>query len=354
MPVEASTATDARRLVTVERIAHIEPIADADAIEAAHVRGWTVVVKKGQFIVGDPVVYIEVDAALPIADHRFAFLAARGTKIVDGQPVHVLKTARLRGVYSQGIVFPLAGFPEFVDTDEGTSLDAIIGVARWEPPAPPGLAALGPFPSFLHKTDAERVQTLDDDTWAHIQSDRASWRPTEKVDGTSLTAWRTSDGVLHVASRNWELDPATANVYWEIAEVSGISDQLEIGQWVQGEVVGPAVQGNPLRLDKLQLVTFGFGTYDPATPSIVTTMRAPMGDWPDWVEQQSAPVYDLALPATIAEAVAQVETVKSLLAPSRDAEGVVWTHAMGASVAGLEDRAVWKSISARYLTKNGG
>ncbi len=77
---------DARQLVTVETIASLRPILDADAIEAATVRGWTVVVKNGQFTVGDPVVYIEVDVALPIDDERFAFLAARGTKDFGGRP----------------------------------------------------------------------------------------------------------------------------------------------------------------------------------------------------------------------------------------------------------------------------
>ncbi|MFT4286084.1 hypothetical protein [Nocardioides sp.] len=174
MTTEVPAEADARRLVTVETIAGIDAIPDADAIEAAHVRGWTVVVKKGQFTVGDRVVYIEVDAALPISDERFAFLAARGTKNLDGTPVHVLKTARLRGVYSQGIVFPFSDFPELAEAADGESLDARIAVTKWEPPAPPGMAAIGPFPAFLQKTDAERVQNLDDNTWAVIQADAAA------------------------------------------------------------------------------------------------------------------------------------------------------------------------------------
>lgn len=351
---EPMEGADTRRLVTIETIAGIDSIPDAEAIEAAHVRGWIVVVKKGQFSVGDRVVYIEVDAALPIADERFAFLAARGTKVVDGVDVHVLKTARLRGVYSQGIVFALADFPEFAQAAEDGSLDALIGVAKWEPPPPVGMAALGPFPAFLQKTDAERVQNIDGDTWAAIQSDRSLWRATEKIDGTSLTAWRTPGGVLHVAGRNWELDPATTNVYWDAVAGSGIAERLEVGQWMQGEIAGASVQGNPLKLDAVRVVAFGFGTFDPDSPSIVTTSRTPMEMWPDWIASLAAPVYDFALPVTVREAIDQVETLKSLLSPGRDAEGVVWTHIDGSGVPGLGNRAVWKSISARYLTKHGG
>lgn len=354
MNVEASTETYRRRLVTVETVSGIEAIADADAIELARVRGWSVVVKKGQFSVGDRVVYIEVDAALPTADPRFAFLAARGTKVLAGERVHVLRTARLRGVYSQGIIFPLADFPEFADPVGGDELDALIGVVKWEPPAPPGMAVLGPFPTFLQKTDAERVQNLDEETWAAIQAQSESWRPTEKVDGASMTAWRTCDGVLHVAGRNWELDPATSNVYWDAVAASALAEGLDAGEWLQGEVAGPGVQGNPLKLAKLQVVAFGFGGFDVASPSMATTSRAPLDAWPEWVQELGAPVYDIGFLATIREAIEQTASLKSLLSPGHDAEGIVWTHADGTRFTGLAGRHVWKSISARYLTKHGG
>ena len=83
------------------------------------------------------------------------------------------------------------------------------------------------------------VQNLGGATWRSIQADAASWRPTEKVDGASLTVWRTRDGVLHVAGRNWELDPATSNIYWQAVALSKIGERLEVGQWLQGEVAGP-------------------------------------------------------------------------------------------------------------------
>ncbi len=114
------------------------------------------------------------------------------------------------------------------------------------------------------------------------------------------------------------------------------------------------MQGNPLKLEVLRVVVFGFGTFDAASPSIIATARAWMDAWPDWATELGAPVYDFGLPATIREAIEQVETLKSLLVPGRDAEGVVWTDLDGTNLAGLGDRPVWKSISARYLTKHGG
>ncbi len=350
----ADPGVDVRRLVTVEAISEIRPIAGADAIETAQVRGWSVVVKKGEFAIGDRVVYIEVDAALPMSDQRFAFLAARGTKTLDGDTVHVLKTARLRGVYSQGIIFALADFPELTTADQGADLDVVIGVRLWEAPSPPGMAALGAFPAFLQKTDAPRVQNLDDTTWASIRSSAASWCATEKIDGMSLTAWRTGDGSLHVAGRNWELDPAAAHLHGQVLAAAKVADLLQEGEWVQGEVAGPGAQGNPLGLDEPRLVVFGFGTFEADAPALGTTVRTPLSAWPSWVTALAAPTYDLAVPPTVREAIDQVESLTSLLAPGRSAEGVVWTHLDGVVLPGLGGRAVWKSISARYLAKHGG
>ena len=91
-----------RRLVTRERVSAVAAIPDADAIEAVAVRGWTVVAKKGEFTAGDECVYVEIDAALPLDDERFAFLAPRGTKTLgDGKRVHVLKTAVARRLFAR-------------------------------------------------------------------------------------------------------------------------------------------------------------------------------------------------------------------------------------------------------------
>jgi hypothetical protein len=57
------------------------------------VRGWNLVVKKDEVAVGDKVVYFKIDSHLPLSDPRFAFLAPRGSKIVngvDGVPATVL------------------------------------------------------------------------------------------------------------------------------------------------------------------------------------------------------------------------------------------------------------------------
>jgi hypothetical protein len=121
-------------------------------------------------------------------------------------------------------------------------------------------------------------------------------------------------------------------------------------QWVQGELVGPGIQANPLSLSEQRLVVFGFGTFIEGDRA--SFVRAPFEYWPHWVKKMAVKSYDFTLPDTIQGAVDQVEKLISLLSPGKDAEGVVWTHAYGIGHSGLENRAVFKSISAKYLLKH--
>lgn len=50
-----------RKIVTYREIDRLSPIAGADAVELAHIGGWQVVVKKGEFEAGDEVAYFEID-----------------------------------------------------------------------------------------------------------------------------------------------------------------------------------------------------------------------------------------------------------------------------------------------------
>lgn len=51
-----------RNLVSVQEIKALSPIDGADRIEVATILGWKLVVKKGEFKVGDKCAYFEVDS----------------------------------------------------------------------------------------------------------------------------------------------------------------------------------------------------------------------------------------------------------------------------------------------------
>ena len=340
---------DVRRLATVEAITNIAPIPDADAIVQAHVRGWTVVVKQGEFREGQLVVYFEVDTALPLTDPRFEFLGARASKTVDDVAYHVLRTAKLRGVYSQGLVMPLADFPELDQgLAVGADVTASLGLGKWEAPIPTGNGQqVGPFLSqYASKTDSERVQNLLD-VWETIRAHE--WYATEKVDGSSATYVRDADGRVRVMGRNWEIAEGD-NTYWNVlARYTELVASLRPGDAVQCELVGPGIQANPLGLFDVRPVVF-----DVWRDRRVVRRR----DWAEVIgqaEQLAAPVRDLPFPATPEEAIAQVDKLRTVVGrPERQAEGVVWHNATGVTLPELGNRSTWKAINNSYLLKHGG
>ncbi|KYH44798.1 RNA ligase (ATP) [Branchiibius sp. NY16-3462-2] len=346
---------DSRALATVAVIGDLQPIPGADQIERATVRGWHVVVRKGQLAAGQRVIYIEVDALLPISDPRFAFLAARGTKTValrDGSGLegHVLRTVKLRGQVSQGLV--LSEHEAGINLDEspvGSDLTDSLGIVKYEPPIPAHLAGqvVGPFPAqFAPRTDAERVQNLHAH-WAVLTAHPAGWIATEKVDGSSVTIVRDpADGRIRYCSRNLELRPTPELSSQIVDERIGLSAALEPGMVVQAEIAGPGIQGNPLRLPDLRLFVF----------NVLDAHRRflPRSAWPQVALNHAAPLLDLPFPAGTEEAVAQVDGLRSVVGRDRAAEGVVWHTADGQGLTVLDGRDCWKAINNRYLLKHGG
>lgn len=69
-----------RELAYVVLIDGIEPITGSDNCECAIVGGWHIMVRKGQFNIGDPAIYFEIDSKVP-AKECFAFLEKRHYKI---------------------------------------------------------------------------------------------------------------------------------------------------------------------------------------------------------------------------------------------------------------------------------
>jgi RNA ligase (TIGR02306 family) len=101
----------ARKLVTVRRIAAVEPIKGVDRIEVAVVDGWRCIVKKGQFAAGDLGLFFEIDSFLPSTDERWSFLASKFTTW-NGEKGFRVRSQRMRGQMSQGLLEPLASHPE--------------------------------------------------------------------------------------------------------------------------------------------------------------------------------------------------------------------------------------------------
>ncbi|MHB8264039.1 MAG: RNA ligase (ATP) [Acidimicrobiales bacterium] len=328
-----------RRLATVETVGDLRPIPDADSIEVATVRGWNVVVKIGEFRTGDSCIYFEIDSMLPLSDARFAFLESRGVKMYDEQPYHRLKTARLRGTYSQGLLMPLSSFPEIDRCDD---IAKQLGVIKYEPPLPPdgnGEIA-GAFPSDLGmKTDAERIQNLTN-AWDVIQ-ESGPWIATEKIDGTSMSVFVDGNGDLRVCGRNWEIRDGN-NMYWNAVRQYEIATWLHPGEGVQCELYGEGINKNPLKVKGRHIAVFHH---------LADREITPLHLWPEQVASHQVPIYPIELPVSLDDAIYQAEQAESLVSPSRIAEGIVWQQAEGHLLPVLGYRCIFKVVSNRYLLK---
>ncbi len=249
-----------RKLASVRRINKLEPIEGADNILKATVDGWSLVTnKENGFMPNDLVVYFEIDSFLPV-EERFEFLrksSFKSTKnLGDG---FRLKTIKLRGTLSQGLIMPLEkgeheGVPSyFIATadgekhpvQEGDDLTELLKVQLYEKPIPSNLAGKvrGNFPIMIRKTDQERVQNLIKELVYDLD---VKWEVTLKLDGSSMTIYHKA-GDVGVCSRNLDLEETSDNLFWQVARKLKIPEMLK---WTgknlafQGELMGPGVQGN--------------------------------------------------------------------------------------------------------------
>lgn len=242
-----------RKLATLAEIATVRTHPNADSLDLVTIRGWQVVVKRGEFKSGDPCVYVEIDSVLPEWP-EFEFLRKNRFRI---------KTIKLRGELSQGISFPVSIIPSDAGSfNEGDDLSEVLDIKLYAPPIPACLAGdvEGKFPSFIPKTDCERIQNHP---WLLEDKDR-TWVATEKLDGSSATYfWK--DGHFGVCSRNWELRDAPNNAYWIAARKYKLEEKLSsLGKNIalQGELIGPKIQGNRYKLDCYEIRFFDFFVID--------------------------------------------------------------------------------------------
>ena len=332
-----------RKLATVKRITDLRPIENADMIELASIGGWNVVVAKNVgHKVGDLVIYCEIDSFLPVRE-EFEFLRKSSYKKMGDQEGFRLKTIRLRGQVSQGLILPMSVFGDFGWTAyEGLDVTERLGIVKYEPPIPAELAGKvkGGFPSFIPKTDEERVQNLTSeyDGW-RFQS-KHQFYVTEKLDGSSATFY-FKDGVFGVCSRNLELLETEGNTFWKVAR------QLKLEEWlgthetnysIQGELIGESVQGNPYKI-KGQTVRF-YNAFNIDTQENL--------GFPDFIKLidsmklETVPVLDtnFTLPETI-DGILKYADAKSALNPNFDREGVV--------IRSFDRTISFKVISNKFL-----
>ena len=296
-----------RKLAHIETVTNIRPIEGKDKIVQVNVLGWNVIVKKDEFKEGDKCVYIEIDSICPKENPDFAFLEKKHYKI---------KTMKMGGVYSQGIVFPMDILPNG-NYEIGDDVTKILGITQIEDEVPrqPKVSreqkekqfkarhkkffsnpivkyfmkytwfrkfvfAFMPkkknkpttFPSYIVKTDETRLQNMP---WVLESCKDIPMIVTEKIDGTSSTYGlqriKKNKFDFAVCSRNVRQDTPDKkcyyddmpNVYWEMANKYNIEDVLKDIQKrynadtvIQGETIGEGIQKNKYKIKGHDLYVF--------------------------------------------------------------------------------------------------
>jgi len=248
--------------VELRRIARIDPHPNADRLEVARLEGlaWEFVVPKGGFQPGDPVLYFPIDSVLPpdLADR----LGVRNYLV--GKEKTRVKTARLRGFPSQGLVVRPAQVRADWTPDPGVDYAVELGVVKYEPPPIPCHAGdLVPLPAGLSVYDIEGA-----DNFPHLVEVLLDLEVcvTEKLEGSNWSATRTREGAVFVSQRNHSIRPTEGaeHDFWRVGREQGLLDLLahvaaeRPGRDVtlRGEYLGPGVQKNIYRLPKNLIALF--------------------------------------------------------------------------------------------------
>lgn len=329
-----------RKLATIRKINDLTPIEGADKIELATIDGWKVVVAKDvNHKVGDLIVYCEVDSFLPIRE-EFEFLRKTSyKKMADGTEGFRLKTIRLRGQVSQGLILPISILNSDDVIDEGDDVTDELNIVKYEAPIPAQLSGevKGMFPSFLIKTDEERVQNL---THHFEKYKQEKFYVTEKLDGSSVTYY-IKDGVFGVCSRNLDLVESETNSMWKLATTNGLKEKLlslNRNIAIQGEIIGEGIQGNPYKIIGQTIKFFnGFDIdkYEYLPLDIFIELIK-------YLEMGTVPILDLEfnLPDTVDELISFADS-KSVLNNMFDREGIV--------IRSHDRKISFKVISNKFL-----
>lgn len=240
-----------RQMATIRQINQILPHNNAERLEIAEVDGWRVIVGKGQYQKDDIICFCEVDSWIP--HDVFPDLSkGKEPRSFNGVSGERLRSIKLRGELSQGLILPITNV--LVDWEVGQDVTEKMGIQKWERPMNPQLAgqAKGYFPSFLRKTDQERIQNQ----FKRMTQDHFDdlYEVTLKVDGSSMTVYY-NNGDVGVCSRNLELkrfddegNPVNEdNSFIKKFNELGIESKLKAygrNIAIQGELWGSGINGN--------------------------------------------------------------------------------------------------------------
>lgn len=253
--------------VEKRKIESIRAHSNADRLEIGKLEGlsFPFVVKKGEFSVGQEVVYFPIDSVLP--PDLIAHLGVGN--FMAGKDKNRFKTVKLRGESSQGFVCTKETINDFFQKtwvgpesnmkptayfEDSEILTTSLGVTKYEPPAVMAKGArLLPLFGTLYSYDIEGCDRHPE--IVEMFMDRIVMI-SEKVEGMNFGASMNKDNKEVVNQRNFVIETLPDNpehTFWAVArEQHFLSSALSIRDKyypgknvaIRGEFAGPGVQGN--------------------------------------------------------------------------------------------------------------
>lgn len=244
--------------VEIKQLTSVLPIPGADSIEVAYLQDWPCVVRKGDYKVGDRVVYYPEDSIMPEATLQRMGLVGK----LSGSEKNRIKAVKLRGQLSIGLIEKVeacgvADQPNDVDISEK------LGIVRWEQPVPECLRGVAAkHPPYFVKYDIDNLRGLKGlfNRYDYVFA-------TTKLHGTSSSYCYNSLTNFSVSSRNITLERDDTNVYWKMAIkydleriTREIFEELKMNEaeaiTIHGEIVGKGIQDLTYGIEKPNLFVF--------------------------------------------------------------------------------------------------
>ena len=352
-------------LASVQKVLSITKHPNADTLSICTVLGWQCIIKLDQFKENDLVGYIMIDTVVPEKD-EFEFLRDKKFRV---------RTIKLRGELSQGLVIPL---PEG-KWKEGDDLTDIIGVKKYEKPDNNPIRETKPkrptkfwprlkydfkyhylyrwFPKLRPKTrsifpkhlvpitDEERIQNIPKVLEQYKGKDFIA---SYKLDGSSITIIHEKNflrkSVYRICSRRFELHDKN-NDWYKVFDSSNFKQHIDLlvryfdtnNIIVQGEAIG-SFNGNHHNLKSNEIRLFNI---------YVDGKRINQKDFIDICETHHIPhcpkYWEGKLNFTLPE-ILQFAQIPDPINPKVPVEGLVFRCCDDSNIS-------WKVVNNKYLLK---
>jgi RNA ligase (TIGR02306 family) len=322
----------------IVKILEVKKHPNADSLDLVKVLGWQCVAKIGEFKEGEKVVYIEIDTQLQERP-EFEFLRNKNFRV---------RSIRLRGELSQGLVLPVSVLP-IGKYEEGQDVSELVGAMHYEKPIPACLAGQtkGSFPSdLISKTDEEKLQNCPQIV-EYFKNKEVY--VSVKINGASGTLIRKDDGEILVCSRNLSLKDTEDNTHWRVIRKYNLLNAFPKNYAMQYECYGEGVQGNDLGIKGQDIAVFN-------VKNLLTGEYLSYDEFKnfcDVLKIPTVPLYYLGVFKwnSMEEMLSEADTVK--YPNGKDGEGLVWRLRKNESCHKFPNYISVKTVSNKYLIKHG-